>query len=221
MSVLVWIALASAGAACLGLLALYLGSRKRARRAVAHESEPAIAQPRPRVAAALLEGVSLVEPAAPATRVTPPREAIERVASQLAKDALRGRLNYAVATAEITPAGIDARREDGAHRLVLYRDVVGIVARRLPVVAPYEGSPFVDVISTADSTLRILPWTRLTGDAVNGENVVRARALVQLLVERCGKARLDRATQRFLTGAEPPAQIPDEATLDQHDQRLA
>ncbi|HUJ61082.1 MAG TPA: hypothetical protein VLX92_21410 [Kofleriaceae bacterium] len=134
---------------------------------------------------------------------------------------LRGKLSYATATAEITIAGVDARREDGVARLVLWRDVVGVVARRLPAAMPYEGAPFVDLVSTATATLRILPWTRLSGERLDGIGERRLRALVQLVVARCPEVQLDPATRRFLAGPEQPAQLPDEATLAAHDGRLA
>ena len=157
----------------------------------------------------------------PRASVPPPLEAIARVADKIRREALRGKLQYATATAELTVPGIDARREDGHTLLVLWRDVVGIVARRLPAATPYEGAPFVDVVSTAGSTLRLLPWTRLTGGAIDGEGDARMRALVRLLGERCPHAQLDPATRTFADGSEPPAQLRDAAKLAAHDARLA
>ena len=138
-----------------------------------------------------------------------------------ATSALRGKLRYATALAEVTAAGIEARGEDGSDRLVLWRDVVGVVARRLPAEVPYDGTPFVDIVSTAGSTLRLLPWTRLTGATVEGDGDGRARALVQLVVARCPAVQLDPATRRFLAGPEPAAQLRDAATLAAHDEQLA
>jgi len=51
----------------------------------------------------------------------------------------------------MTRGGIDARREDGSSVLVIWRDIVGAVARRLP--NDYQAVTFVDVISTAGATL--------------------------------------------------------------------
>jgi hypothetical protein len=131
---------------------------------------------------------------------------------------LRNRLQYVALTAEITGGGIDARREDGLSRLVLWRDVVGVVARRLPPA--YDGTAFVDIVSTAGSTLRIVPWTRLTGELVDADGDARPRAVVEHVLIRCPNARLDPATQHFLDTGEP-AQLPDLATLRAHDDRLA
>ena len=89
---------------------------------------------------------------------------------------LRNRLRYVALTAEMTGGGIDARREDGLARLVLWRDVVGVVARRMPPA--YDGAAFVDIVSTAGSTLRIVPWTRLTGELVDVDGDARPRAVV-------------------------------------------
>jgi len=150
-----------------------------------------------------------------------PRPTVDRPSAPLATcpEHLKGKLQFATLAGEITRAGIDARREDGPLILALWRDVVGIVARRLP---PPDGAPFVDIVSTAGSTLRILPWTRLTGDPITGDDEhARVRALVTLLAQRCPDAHLDAATRDYLAGTEPAPQLPDAATLAAHDQRLA
>jgi hypothetical protein len=131
---------------------------------------------------------------------------------------LRNRLRYVALTAEVTGGGIDARREDGLSRLVLWRDVVGVVARRMPPA--YDGAAFVDIVSTAGSTLRIVAWTRLTGELVEVDVNARPRAVVEHVVAHCPGVRLDRATQMFLDSGEP-AQLPDLDTLRAHDERLA
>src|SRR4029079_7435187 len=82
-----------------------------------------------------------------------------------------GKLAYAIAAAEITTGGVDARRESGDIILVLWRDVVGVVARRLPPF--YDSVTFIDLVSTAGSTLRVLPWTRLSGKSLEGEDEER------------------------------------------------
>lgn len=133
--------------------------------------------------------------------------------------AIKGKLRFATLAAELTRAGIDARREDGSNVLVLWRDVVGFVARRLP--AELEGAPFVDVVSTAGSTLRLLPWTRITGEPIAGDGDARLHALVTLLDARCPDATMDPATKAFVAHKGAPAQLPDTATLAAHDERLA
>jgi hypothetical protein len=131
---------------------------------------------------------------------------------------LRNRLHYVALTAELTGGGIDARREDGLSRLVLWRDVVGVVVRRMPPV--YDGAAFVDIVSTTGSTLRIVPWTRLTGELIEGEGDARPRAIVEHVMARCPGAKVDPATRQFLDSGEP-AQLPDLDTLRAHDDRLA
>jgi hypothetical protein len=82
----------------------------------------------------------------------------------------------------------------------------------------------VDLVSTTGSTLRILPWTELTGEALlGGESnpVERARAFVQLVATRCPGAKLDAATRTFLGSRGLAAQLPDAALLAQHDERLS
>jgi hypothetical protein len=131
---------------------------------------------------------------------------------------LRNRLHYVALTVELTGGGIDARREDGLSRLVLWRDVVGVVVRRMPPV--YDGAAFVDIVSTTGSTLRIVPWTRLTGEPIEGEGDARPRAIVEHVLSKCPGAKIDPATRQFLDSGEP-AQLPDLDTLRAHDDRLA
>lgn len=149
----------------------------------------------------------------------PTAPAVARTAT--APFALRGKLKYVAAVAELSATGLDARREDGSTRIVAWPDIVGIVARRLPPAPPYDGVTFVDLVSTAGSTVRVLPWTRLTGDRVEGEGDERARSLVQLVASRCPDAQIDPATRRFLGSKGTAAQLPDEPTLAAHDERLA
>ncbi len=131
---------------------------------------------------------------------------------------LRKKLMFATLTAELTRAGIDARREDGSSRLVMWRDVVGLVARRMPV--DYDGTTFIDVVSSAGATLRLLPWTRLTGEPIEAYGETWGRALLAAMIAKCPDASLDPATKRFSAG-EPAAQLPDLAKLAAHDQKLS
>jgi len=131
---------------------------------------------------------------------------------------LRNRLHYVALTAELSGGGIDARREDGSSRLVLWRDVVGVVARRLPPA--YDSATFIDIVSTAGSTLRIVPWTRLTGEPIELEGEARPRGIIERVVARCPGAKLDPATRQFLDRGEA-AQLPNLETLRAHDDRLA
>jgi hypothetical protein len=130
----------------------------------------------------------------------------------------RKRLSYTALTAELTAGGIDARREDGSSRLVLWRDVVGVVARRLPT--DFDGTTFIDIVSTAGSTLRIVPWTRVTGELTVAEGDARPRSVVERVLACCPEAHVDPATRAFLEDGEA-AQLPDLATLSAHDERLA
>jgi hypothetical protein len=135
----------------------------------------------------------------------------------------RPTLSFAVERATLSASGISATRERDVKQ-VAWTDIVGVVARRLPADAPYDGATFVDVVSTAGSTLRVLPWTQLDdelGDAGDGSGEERARALVQLVARRCADAKLDGATRTFLGGRGHAAQLPNADTLAQHDARLA
>jgi hypothetical protein len=130
---------------------------------------------------------------------------------------LRNCLHYVALTAELTAGGIDARREDGSSRLVLWRDVVGVVARRMPPA--YDSTTFIDIVSTAGSTLRIVPWTRLTGEPIAAQADARPRGVVERVVAMCPRAKIDPATRQFLE-AGPAAQLADLEMLRAHDERL-
>jgi hypothetical protein len=131
---------------------------------------------------------------------------------------LRKKLKFVALTAELTRAGINARREDGTTNLVMWRDVVGFVVRRMP--AEHDGLVFLDVVSTPGSTVRLLPWTRLTGETIEGEGDAWHRALLKAMMTHCPAASLDPATKRF-HGGEPAAQLPDVTKLAAHDGKLA
>ena len=134
--------------------------------------------------------------------------------------ALSGTIRFAVTSLALTSAGIDAKRDDGTARVVKWNDIVGVVARRFPPTAPYDGATFVDIVSTAGATLRILPSTQITGHSLDPSPEARAREFVNLVAAQCLDAKLDSATKRFANGGSA-AQLPDSATLAIHDQRLA
>jgi hypothetical protein len=172
------------------------------------EPEPVI-EPEPlELANTALAPVVTVPPAA----ATPPQ--------------LYRQLKYATARALFGGNGIEAEREDGTKRTVLWPDVVGVVARRLPAEAPCAGETFVDLVSIAGATLRFLPWTEISGAPIDGalatgDESERARTFVQLIAMACPEARLDSATRTFLGGRGLAAQLSSIAMLAQHDDRLA
>jgi hypothetical protein len=185
------------------------------------DREPLSEVPKP-ARAATITGQPLQEPKAPAQGAA--RAATElppALADGAVPVALRGKLRYAVLGATLTSAGIQAQREDGTQRLVEWESIVGIIARRLPSEAPYEGTTFVDLVSTTGSTLRILPWTTIAGAPVYGEGEERARVFVQLVAAHCLDAKLDSWTKVFADGAGHAAQLPNAKLLGEHDERLA
>ena len=165
----------------------------------------------------------------PAVRRSTPRagRSVGKVAASETREQLRKQLLYATAMANISGPGIDATREDGLEKLVRWRDVVGVVARRLPPHSPYDSITFIDVVSTAGATLRILPWTRVGGLATDmvvddlEDEEMRARSFVQLVVLHRPEVHLDPATRIFLGSRGHAAQLPDVEMLDAHDARLA
>lgn len=130
-------------------------------------------------------------------------------------------LRYAANTAVISHVGVEAHLDDGRVRVVPWREVVGVVARRLPAEPPYFGETFVDLVSTAGSTVRILPKTILVGELDADGDAEKARAVLRLVTLHAPAAQLDQATREFLGGHEPAAQLPDVETLAAHDARLA
>ena len=138
--------------------------------------------------------------------------------------ALERKLHYAAAAVTFTTHGLDGQREDGSAKRVAWADVVGVVARRLPAEPPFDGLTFVDLVSLAGATLRVLPWTSVGGELTlpaNADGAERARAFVQLIAARCPSARLDSATRTFLGGRGSAAQLASTEMLAQHDARLA
>jgi hypothetical protein len=153
----------------------------------------------------------------------PPMHALQNSLANPLPPALRGKLAYATIVAELSSAGITGNREDGFARLIRWRDVVGIVARRLPPAAPDQGAAFVDVVSSVGSTLRMLPWTEINGLPLSQsmlDPTERLRTFVQLLAAQCHEAQLDPATRTFSRGGGKPAQLPDDKTLAVHDDKL-
>jgi len=130
-------------------------------------------------------------------------------------ETLHPRVEYAAMTAQITRAGIEARLEDGEERLVMWRDVIGIVVRRLPPI--HDGATFVDLVSTAGATVRLVRWTRLLGDPLPEDPHAQAKQLIAW----CPRATLDPATRAFVDRGGEAAQLPDLATLAAHDAKLA
>ena len=145
------------------------------------------------------------------------------VASALgvAHDPLRDHVKYAVTMAKLSSTGLDAARIDGLVKHVLWTEIVGIVARRFPPQSPWEGAHFIDIVSTAGATLRILPSTDLSGHSFATDPVERAREVVNLLAAQALDAKLDNATKVFANGTNKAAQLKDEKTLAAHDARLA
>jgi hypothetical protein len=133
---------------------------------------------------------------------------------------LRGKIQYSALTLDISAGGLDGVRTDGKSVLVVWRDVVGIVARRLP--RDYDGLTFVDIVSTAGNTLRVVPWTRVTGFSFSQlSDTARTLAFIADVIRRCPDITLDPATRKFVETRSEPVQLPDLVTLAAHDERLA
>jgi hypothetical protein len=131
------------------------------------------------------------------------------------------KISYAAAVLTLSQTGIAASREDGVRVDVAWNDLVGIVARRLPAAAPYDGATFLDLISAPGETLRLVPWTQIAGIDIFGSVEERARRFARLVAKRRLHARLDAASRTFVDGTDSAPQLPDAETLAEHDRRLA
>ncbi|HTL36492.1 MAG TPA: hypothetical protein VL326_25340 [Kofleriaceae bacterium] len=135
---------------------------------------------------------------------------------------IQNKINYAITTADLAPAGITAKREDGTVKVVEWDAIVGVIARRLPPDKPFEGATIIDIVSSAGATLRVVPWTKLRGGLpLPPQAVERARSFVNLVAAQALGAKLDPATKLFADSDGQAAQLPTLATLASHDQRLA
>ena len=150
----------------------------------------------------------------PGTAGAPPASARSPSGSDTA---LRGKIRYAAGVIGVSRAGIDGLREDQEQRTVPWSRITAIVARRLPGSA----ITFVDVVSTPGATLRLMPWTQITGEEIAGAPEARARAFAGHVMARCPAAQVDPATRAFLEGERPAPQLADEATLAEHDRQVA
>jgi hypothetical protein len=126
-------------------------------------------------------------------------------------------VRFAVASADVTPAGIDARRDDGKTVLVRWSDIFAVVARRLP--RAYEGLAFVDVVSGPGTTLRLLSTTRFTGFESPADDAELARRLVALVKSQRPDVKIDKATGEFVDG-QPLGQFPDAELFASYDARV-
>jgi hypothetical protein len=123
---------------------------------------------------------------------------------------------------DISGTGIVATREDGTIKTIEWDKIVGVIARRLPPDKPYEAATIVDVVSSAGSTVRVLPWTKIRGGLpLDKQAVERARGFVNLVASQALSAKLDAATKLFADTSGQAAQLPTLATLSSHDDRLA
>ncbi|HUS28739.1 MAG TPA: hypothetical protein VMZ53_09520, partial [Kofleriaceae bacterium] len=135
---------------------------------------------------------------------------------------IQNKIKYAIVSADISPSGITGKREDGTIKHVVWEAIVGVIARRMPPEKPFEGATIIDVVSSAGSTLRVAPWTKLRGGLpLANDAVERARGFVNLVAAQALGAKLDPATKLFAAGPGQAAQLPTVATLATHDDRLA
>ena len=118
-----------------------------------------------------------------------------------------GLIWFAARSADVTTAGIEARREDGSVVLVLWRDVGAMIARSLP--ADLDGAPFLDIVSVPGATVRILPWTKVIGVPSLEDGERRLHAIVRAFATHCPNAKLDDSFLSF-----------DRAALAEHDRTV-
>jgi hypothetical protein len=178
-------------------------------------------------AAAQTADLWAAKPPAPATGLAAARSGLAGAAPPSPEEAtfpayIRGHIKYAVVSVDISGTGIVATREDGTIKTIEWDKIVGVIARRLPPDKPYEAATIVDVVSSAGSTVRVLPWTKIRGGLpLDKQAVERARGFVNLVASQALSAKLDAATKLFADTSGQAAQLPTLATLSSHDDRLA
>jgi hypothetical protein len=178
-------------------------------------------------AAAQTADLWAAKPPAPATGLAAAKSGLAAAANPATEDAafpayIQGQIKYAVVSVDISGNGLVATREDGAIKTITWDKIVGVIARRLPSDKPYEGATIVDVVSSAGSTVRVLPWTKIRGGLpLDKQAVERARGFVNLVAAQALSAKLDAATKLFADTNGQAAQLPTLATLGSHDERLA
>lgn len=109
--------------------------------------------------------------AAPAT--PPPGKPLSKTArpnpvGPAAVDATRDALRFVVQDGAITADGLTVRVARGGERTVTWRDLVEVVARRMPPDPPYEKTTFVDLVVGDGPPLRLVPTSRLDYAALPG-----------------------------------------------------
>ncbi|HSD87719.1 MAG TPA: hypothetical protein VLB44_09395, partial [Kofleriaceae bacterium] len=131
-------------------------------------------------------------------------------------------IRYVALRVELTTEGIHGTREDGLDKLIAWKEIGSVVARRLPPEPPFDGATFIDIVSSAGSTMRILPSTRIVGGLpLPDVSVERARSLLQLVAAQALEAKLDAATRLFADSDGQAVQLPTAAVLATHDDRFA
>jgi hypothetical protein len=133
-----------------------------------------------------------------------------------------GPIKYAALRVELTTQGLRGMREDGLDKQIAWNEIAGVIARRLPPEPPFDGATFIDLVSSAGSTIRILPSTRIVGGLpLPDASTERARAFLQLVAAQALEAKLDAATRLFADSDGQAAQLPTAAMLAVHDERYA
>lgn len=85
-----------------------------------------------------------------------------------AVDATRDALRFVVQDGAITADGLTVRVARGGERTVAWRELIEVVARRMPPDPPYEKTTFVDLVVADGPPLRLVPSTRLDYAALPG-----------------------------------------------------
>jgi hypothetical protein len=146
-----------------------------------------------------------------ATRAAPvPRsrkQARLNAVGPVAADATRGALRFVAGVATLAPDGLAVQLDSGAERALAWRDVIRVVARRLPPDPPFEKTALLDLV-TADGPVRLLPTTRvdyanLPGGAAPGVKQ-NWRRLIALAREHHPGLEIEAQSAAFFDGGQAP-----------------
>ena len=146
-----------------------------------------------------------------ATRAAPSPRSRKRprlnAVGPVAADASRGALRFVARVATLTPDGLAVQLDSGVERALAWRDVIQVVARRLPPDPPFEKTALLDLV-TADGPVRLLPTTRvdyanLPGGAAPGVKQ-NWRRLITLAREHHPGLEIEAQSAAFFDGGEAP-----------------
>jgi hypothetical protein len=211
--------------------------------AAAPEPEPAAAAdrattggPSPSLAATPTHGATYDErlarlrPARPIlTSARAKRASARQKIHDVVVDKLAGLLRFVARECTVRDDALHVGGESEATtpRALPWSSIAGLIVRRLPLDAPFEGVLIVDVVPAdlADSPTRLLPTTRIHYDAAPGPAPLTSheslRRLAALILARSPRLTVDPATRAFIDDGALPTGFASAAAFLDYDRQYA